>query len=189
MGHHVRADTAADHRTARRWGGRRCDAGSAGPPHRRHADIGPPAVDVHEYTDGPVLGCRRLRIAIGTTDHRRSNRPSRSGWSIRGPRRCWQAIRCCASLDELAAGADALVHTVIRKDLPLIWPSASGHPLDYHSSVEQAERHGGAGGIGTWVLTHYVPPAAAGPGSVAGVGHRVHRAYRARRRSARVEVQ
>ena len=64
----------------------------------------------------------------------------------------------CASLDGLCAGADALVHTVIRKDLLL----AVGVPrlddvCDYHSSVEEAAATAARAGVGTLVLTHYVP--------------------------------
>jgi hypothetical protein len=61
-----------------------------------HADItGPPAVDVHEYTDGPVWDAD-AGASGGTPITARSNRPSRSGWSIRGPRWCWRATRCPA---------------------------------------------------------------------------------------------
>ena len=65
----------------------------------------------------------------------------------------------CASLDELAAGADALVHTVIRKDLVALVPQQRLKDiLDYHSSVEQAGATAARAGVGTLVLTHYVPP-------------------------------
>ena len=36
------------------------------------------------------------------------------------------------------------------------------HILDYHSSVEQAAQTATRGGVGTLVLTHYVPPMAPG---------------------------
>jgi ribonuclease Z len=69
----------------------------------------------------------------------------------------------CAGLDELCDGADALVHTVIRKDLL----EAIGLPrlldvCDYHSSVEEAATTAAKAGIGTLVLTHYVPAIAPG---------------------------
>jgi ribonuclease Z len=69
----------------------------------------------------------------------------------------------CEGLDRLCAGADGLVHTVIRKDL------LSGLGLqrlvdvcDYHSSVEEAADTAARAGVGTLVLTHYVPAIAPG---------------------------
>ena len=69
----------------------------------------------------------------------------------------------CATLDELARGADALVHTVIRKDLVEQMPAQRIRDiLDYHSSVEQAAATAARAGVSTLVLTHYVPPLIAG---------------------------
>ena len=65
----------------------------------------------------------------------------------------------CESLDELAAGAGALVHTVIRKDLVEQVPQQRLKDiLDYHSSVEEAAATATRAGVGTLILTHYVPP-------------------------------
>jgi ribonuclease Z len=65
----------------------------------------------------------------------------------------------CAGLDRLCAGADALVHTVIREDLVRAIPVARLQDiLDYHSSVQQAAETATRGGVRTLVLTHYVPP-------------------------------
>ncbi|MCB0943624.1 MAG: MBL fold metallo-hydrolase, partial [Mycobacterium sp.] len=84
-----------------------------------HADITePPAVDVHEYTDGPVWDADGVRITVAPTDHR----PVEPTIAFRVEHQGTSVVLAgdtvpCASLDELAAGADALVHTVIRKDL------------------------------------------------------------------------
>jgi haloalkane dehalogenase len=65
----------------------------------------------------------------------------------------------CAGLDELCDGADALVHTVIRKDIIANLPlQRIKDTLDYHSSPEEAAQTAARGGVGTLVLTHYVPP-------------------------------
>ena len=69
----------------------------------------------------------------------------------------------CAGLDALAAGADALVHTVIRKDLL----GAVGIPrltdvLDYHSSPAEAGTTAQRAGVRTLLLTHFVPSPAPG---------------------------
>ena len=71
----------------------------------------------------------------------------------------------CEGLDRLAAGADALVHTVIRRDQI----EALGIPrlidvLDYHSTVPQAGTTAERAGVGTLVLTHMVPPVQPGAG-------------------------
>lgn len=64
----------------------------------------------------------------------------------------------CASLDELAAGAGALVHTVIRKDIVAAIPQQRLVDIcDYHSSVEEAAATAARAGVGTLVMTHYVP--------------------------------
>ena len=64
----------------------------------------------------------------------------------------------CRSLDELAAGAGALVHTAIRKDLIDPMPMQRIRDIcDYHSSVEQAAETAARAGVGILILTHYVP--------------------------------
>jgi ribonuclease Z len=52
-----------------------------------------------------------------------------------------------------------LVHTAIRKDLVEQMPAQRIRDiLDYHSSVQQAAATAARAGVGTLVLTHYVPP-------------------------------
>jgi len=65
----------------------------------------------------------------------------------------------CDGLDELCAGADALVHTVIRKDIIANAPMQRlKDTLDYHSSPEEAAQTAAKAGLSTLILTHYVPP-------------------------------
>lgn len=64
----------------------------------------------------------------------------------------------CDGLDRLCLGADAYVQTVIRDDIVRMIPNARIQDiLDYHSTVEQAAETATRAGIGTLVLTHYVP--------------------------------
>jgi ribonuclease Z len=71
----------------------------------------------------------------------------------------------CEGLDSLCVGAAALVHTAIRKDIIEQLPIARiVDILDYHSSVEQAAQTAARAGIGTLVLTHYVPAFPTGGG-------------------------
>jgi ribonuclease Z len=65
----------------------------------------------------------------------------------------------CDGLDRLCAGADMLVHTVVRRDLiEQIGLPRLNDVLDYHSSVEDAAKTAERNGVGTLVLTHLVPP-------------------------------
>jgi len=119
-----------------------------------------PAVEVHEQLDGVVYDEGGVRIVAAPTDHR----PVHPSVGYRVEYEGASVVIAgdtvpCAGLDSLCEGADALVHTVIREDLV----RAIGVPrlqdiLDYHSSVEQAAQTAARGGVGTLVLTHYVPP-------------------------------
>ena len=64
----------------------------------------------------------------------------------------------CAGVDELAAGADAYVQTVIRRDIVEMIPSEMLQDiLDYHSSVIDAAQTAARVGAERLVLTHLVP--------------------------------
>ena len=126
-----------------------------------HADITePPAVTVHEYTDGQVWDSDGVRITAAPTDHR----PVEPTLAFRIEHGGASAVLAgdtvpCATLDDLARGAGALVHTAIRKDLVEQMPAQRIRDiLDYHSSVEQAAGTAARAGVDTLVLTHYVPP-------------------------------
>lgn len=69
----------------------------------------------------------------------------------------------CAGLDELCAGADAYVQTVLRADLVSQVPLQRFlDTMDYHSTPEQAGEVAARGGVKTLVLTHQVPTPAPG---------------------------
>ena len=93
-----------------------------------HADLTePPAVEVHEYTEGPVWDRDGVAIRVAPTDHR----PVAPTIGFRIESGGASAVLAgdtvpCAGLDALAAGADALVHTVIRKDIVMSIPQGSG---------------------------------------------------------------
>ncbi|KAA0083444.1 ribonuclease Z [Mycolicibacterium sp. P9-64] len=140
-----------------------------------HADITePPAVEVHEYTEGLVWGTGAgeaagshdagVQIRVAPTDHR----PVEPTIGFRIEYGGASVVLAgdsvpCESLDALAAGAGALVHTVIRKDLIALVPQQRLKDiLDYHSSVEEAAGTAARAGVGTLILTHYVPPLAQG---------------------------
>jgi ribonuclease Z len=119
-----------------------------------------PPVEVHEHLDGIVLDEEGLRILAAPTDHRPVH-PSVGYRVEHGGRSVVIAGDTipCAGLDALCEGADALVHTVVREDMVRAVPVARLQDiLDYHSSVEQAAQTAARGGVGTLVLTHYVPP-------------------------------
>jgi ribonuclease Z len=130
-----------------------------------HPDItGPPRVQVHEYTDGTVWDRDGVHIRVAPTDHR----PVAPTIGFRIEHGDASVVLAgdtvpCASLDELTAGAGALVHTVIRKDLVMQMPAQRIRDIcDYHSSVEEAAATAERAGVGILVLTHYVPGIAPG---------------------------
>lgn len=125
-----------------------------------HDDLNtPPAIEVHEYTEGPVWDRDGVSIRVAPTDHR----PVAPTIGFRVDADGASVVLAgdtvpCASLDELAAGAGALVHTVIRKDIVTQIPQQRLQDIcDYHSSVEEAAATAARAGVGTLVMTHYVP--------------------------------
>ncbi|WP_019969827.1 ribonuclease Z [Mycobacterium sp. 141] len=130
-----------------------------------HADLTtPPPVEVHEYTEGVAWDRDGVRILVGPTDHR----PVTPTIGFRFEHHGASVVVAgdtvpCASLDALAAGAGALVHTVIRKDLVEQLPMQRIRDIcDYHSSVEEAAATAARAGVGILILTHYVPAIAPG---------------------------
>lgn len=130
-----------------------------------HSDLtGPPRVEVHEYTDGVVWDHGDVQIRVAPTDHRPVSptiafRIEHGGASVVA---AGDTVPC-PSLDALAAGAGALVHTVIRKDLIELLPQQRIRDIcDYHSSVQEAAATATRAGVGILILTHYVPGIAAG---------------------------
>jgi ribonuclease Z len=130
-----------------------------------HPDITePPVVQVHEHTEGLVWKSEGVRIIVAPTDHR----PVEPTIAFRISYEKASVVVAgdsvpCSALDELADGADALVHTAIRKDLVVKLPQQRLKDIiDYHSSVEDAAATAARAGVDTLILTHYVPPI--GPG-------------------------
>ena len=130
-----------------------------------HADItAGPEVTVDEQTDGQVWDDAGVSITAAPTDHR----PVEPTIGFRVEYGGVSVVLAgdsvpCATLDSLASGANALVHTVIRKDLVEQVPvQRLKDILDYHSSVQEAAATATRAGVDTLVLTHYVPPLAAG---------------------------
>jgi ribonuclease Z len=131
-----------------------------------HADLRwRPSTVVREAEHGAVWEEGALRVTAAPTDHA----PVRPTVGYRVEEGEASVVIAgdtvpCAGLDELCAGADMLVHTVVRRDLiePIGLPRLTD-VLDYHSSLEDAARTAARNGVGTLVLTHLVP--APQPGS------------------------
>lgn len=130
-----------------------------------HPDLtGPPRVEVLEYTEGVVWDDGDVLIRAAPTDHR----PVHPTVGFRVEHAGASVVLAgdtvpCESLDRLAAGAGALVHTVIRKELIALMPAQRIRDIcDYHSSVEEAGATATRAGVGILILTHYVPGIAPG---------------------------
>jgi ribonuclease Z len=123
-----------------------------------------PPVEVSELADGLAFERGAVRVLAAPTDHR----PVEPSIGFRIEHEGHAVVIAgdtvpCPTLDALCAGADALVHTVIRKDVLAGIPIPRIQDiLDYHSSVEQAAQTAARAGVGTLVLTHYVPALAPG---------------------------
>ncbi len=125
-----------------------------------HADLNaPPSVEVHECTEGAVWDRDGVSIRVAPTDHR----PVAPTIGFRIDYDTASVVLAgdtvpCAGLDQLAAGAGALVHTVIRKDIVGNIPQQRLQDIcDYHSSVEEAAATAARAGVSPLVMTHYVP--------------------------------
>ena len=125
-----------------------------------HEDLNePPLVEVHEHTEGTVWDQGGVRVTVAPTDHR----PVAPTIAFRVEHDGASVVLAgdtvpCAGLDGLSTGAGALVHTVIRKDLlEALGLQRLNDVCDYHSSVEEAAATATRAGVGTLVLTHYVP--------------------------------
>ncbi len=125
-----------------------------------HADLTEaPSVAVQEVSAGDVFSVGSANVRVGATDHK----PVEPTVAFRIDAGGNAAVLAgdgvpCATLDELCKGADAYVQAVIRDDLVKAVPSARLQDiLDYHSTVEQAAQTAQKAGVGTLVLTHYVP--------------------------------
>ena len=125
-----------------------------------HADLQwRPSADITECEHGLVLVAGSVRVTAAPTDHA----PVRPTVGYRIDDGDASVVIAgdtvpCPGLDELCAGADLLVHTVVRRDLiaPLGLARLSD-VLDFHSSVEDAARTAARNDVGTLVLTHLVP--------------------------------
>ena len=125
-----------------------------------HEDLtAPPTVTVVEVEHGPVDLGGRTSITCAPTDHK----PVEPSVGFRFDHGGTSVVAAgdtvpCDGLDELCRGADAVVHTVIRKDLVADVPiQRMQDTLDYHSSPEQAAQTAARAGVGTLVLTPHVP--------------------------------
>ena len=152
-------------RSARDPAGRRRDARDAGAGHRV-----PARAPRRPHAGSDARGDRgrsRRHVHDRLDERRRSGGPITVRWSRRsrsaskptGSPRCSVATACpCDGLDELCHGADAYVQTVLREDIVRMVPNPRFQEiLDYHSSVEDAARTATKAGVGTLVLTHYIP--------------------------------
>jgi ribonuclease Z len=126
-----------------------------------HADLNaPPMVEVTEVEPGAEFELSGVALTVHQTDHR----PVTPTVGYRIEQGGVVAALAgdtvpCPGLDAMCSGADLYVQTVIRDDLVRAIPNRRLQDiLDYHSTVEQAAQTATRAGVGTLVLTHYVPP-------------------------------
>lgn len=133
-----------------------------------HDDLayGFPPVAVIEVDDGAIDLGGAVTVACAPTDHR----PVHPTVGFRFDHGGASVVTAgdtvpCEGLDRLCHGAEALVHTVIRKDVIENIPvERLRDTLDYHSSPAEAAQTAQRGGMATLVMTHYVPAFPSGGG-------------------------
>lgn len=130
-----------------------------------HADLTwRPSSVTTEVTAGVVFERGEVRVIAGPTDH--APVTPTVGYRIEDRGRSVVIAGDtvpCEGLDRLCAGADALVHTVVRPDLLApIGLDRITDILGYHSSVADAAATAARAGVPTLVLTHMVPAPAPG---------------------------
>lgn len=133
-----------------------------------HEDLTtPPPVEVIEVGPGDVPVPGTIAVRCEATDHRPVAPTLAYRFELGGASVVTAGDTVpCEGLDRLATGADALVHTVLRKDLVGAAPiERLRDTCDYHSSPEQAAASAARAGVGTLVFTHYVPSFPPGEGA------------------------
>lgn len=125
-----------------------------------HEDLGwgPPS-EVAEVSSGVVFETEGLRVIAEPTDHAPVH-PT-VGYRVEADGK--SAVIAgdtvpCGGLDQLCAGADLYVQTVLNESLVSQVPMQRfKDTIDYHSSIAQAAQTAERNGVKTLVLTHMVP--------------------------------
>jgi len=118
-----------------------------------------PWVEVTEVGPGDTFSLGSTAVTVGRTDHRPVEPTVAFRFEAGGKTAVLGGDGVpCEGLDELCRGADAYVQTVLREDIVRMVPNPRFQEiLDYHSSVQDAARTATKAGVGTLVLTHYIP--------------------------------
>ena len=123
-----------------------------------------PQLEVTELGAGVVLDDNGVKVIAAASDHR----PVEPTLAYRIEHDGKSAVIAgdtvpCAGLDELCAGADIYVQTVLRDDLVNMVPMQRFRDtVDYHSTLEQTAQTATRAGVRTLVLTHQIPTPAPG---------------------------
>jgi len=131
--------------------------------HHEDLNVGPEPV-VTDVDGGVVFDQGGVRIVAAATDHR----PVEPTLGYRVEHDGAVVVIGgdgvpCAGLDELCAGADVYVQTVLREDLVRQIPFQRFlDTIDYHSTVQQAADTAQRAGVKKLVFTHQVPAPAPG---------------------------
>ena len=123
-----------------------------------------PQPDVVEVTPGVVFDEDGVRVVAARTDHRPVEPTLGYRIELEGTSVVLAGDTVpCAGLDELCAGADIYVQTVLRDDLVRMVPMQRFvDTIDYHSTVVQAAQTAARCSVRTLVLTHQIPTPGAG---------------------------
>jgi len=130
-----------------------------------HEDItSSPEVSVSEVEAGVVFEDHEVRIIAAPTEHKPVHPTVAYRIEAEGAAMVLAGDTVpCPALDDLCAGADVYVQTVVREDIISAIPlQRLKDVLDYHSSVADAAKTAQRTGVSTLVLNHCVPAPPAG---------------------------
>ncbi len=121
--------------------------------------VNAPQVDVTELEPGATFDVNDVSIRAAATEHA-PVKPT-LGYRLEHGGAAAAIVGDtipCDGVDQLAAGADAYVQTVLRKDLVELMPNPMAQDiLGYHSGVVEAAQTAARVGVKRLVLTHMVP--------------------------------
>lgn len=125
-----------------------------------HEDLNqPPNPTVIEITNGVAIESGGVVVKTALVDHGVVAPAIGYRFEADGQSAVWSGDTVpCTGLDELCAGANVYVQTVIRRSMVEAVPVQRFLDiLDYHSDVAGAAGTAKRGGVGTLVLNHMVP--------------------------------
>ena len=132
--------------------------------HEKRPSAAALSVEVTEFGIGPLPGLEGLSVTAVPVDHK----PVEQAYGFRFEAGGHLLVlsgdtRPCSALEEAAHGADVLLHEVfVHQALPVVEGLRTAETIErtasYHTLSDQVGKVAARAGVGSLVLTHFVPP-------------------------------